>query len=97
LITNTTAALGPACANHIRAFMHLCIYAFMYSCMLEHADSPSPLYERCLPEDAFIAHDRKSWLKLATHFASLTGKPVLEYPFPRLAHTTGQGAAIDMQ
>jgi hypothetical protein len=39
------------------------------------------LYERCLPESAFVAHDKANWLKLARHFAARTGKPVLDYPF----------------
>jgi len=48
------------------------------------------LYEKCLPEEAFIEHDMASWDKLARHFAARTGKPVLDYPFA-LTGSASQG------
>eukprot|EP00658_Telonema_sp_P-2_P025334 TRINITY_DN20200_c0_g1_i1.p1 TRINITY_DN20200_c0_g1~~TRINITY_DN20200_c0_g1_i1.p1 ORF type:complete len:569 (+),score=121.87 TRINITY_DN20200_c0_g1_i1:196-1902(+) len=45
------------------------------------------LYDKCLPEEAFLAHDRANWLKLAGYFASLAGKPVLPYPFDFVSST----------
>ena len=49
----------------------------------ENRNVRADMYENLLSEADFLALDERNWNRLSEHFAALTGKAVLKYPFEK--------------
>ena len=69
----TTLTLSAKLADHPDPILK--------SILKENRETRRKMYQTILPLDVFLHHDKQSWEKMSNHFAAITGKDPVPYPF----------------